>query len=150
MNQKVYKTMKKLILLSFLALSLAGCDTRQNVVVNTPSTGTQESKVNRKPIVQQMNANPTNVSRKEDIISFKVVAVDEDGDILKYVWSATKGTLSSTQGEIITWMPQKSDGSLETGVAIISVLVSDNKGGTDTSSVNVTIDSSGSAKVEGK
>ncbi|MBT9545591.1 MAG: hypothetical protein IV090_09400 [Candidatus Sericytochromatia bacterium] len=142
--------MKKLILLSFLALSLAGCDTRQNVVVNTPSTGTQESKVNRKPIVQQMNANPTNVSRKEDIISFKVVAVDEDGDILKYVWSATKGTLSSTQGEIITWMPQKSDGSLETGVAIISVLVSDNKGGTDTSSVNVTIDSSGSAKVEGK
>jgi len=142
--------MKKLLLLSLLALSLAGCDTRQNVVVNTPSTGTQESKVNRKPIVQQMNANPTNVSRKEDIISFKVVAVDEDGDILKYVWSATKGTLSSTQGEIITWMPQKSDGSLETGVAIISVLVSDNKGGTDTSSVNVTIDSSGSAKVEGK
>lgn len=142
--------MKKLLLLSLLALSLAGCDTRQNVVVNPPSTGTQESKVNRKPIVQQMNANPTNVSRKEDIISFKVVAVDEDGDILKYVWSATKGTLSSTQGEIITWMPQKSDGSLETGVAIISVLVSDNKGGTDTSSVNVTIDSSGSAKVEGK
>ncbi|MGE3725995.1 MAG: hypothetical protein AB7I41_10625 [Candidatus Sericytochromatia bacterium] len=142
--------MKKFILLSLLALSLAGCDTRQNVVVNTPSTGTPESKVNRKPIVQQMNANPTNVSRKDDIISFKVVAVDEDGDILKYVWSATKGTLSSTQGEIITWMPQKSDGSLETGVAIISVLVSDNKGGTDTSSVNVTIDSSGSAKVEGK
>jgi len=142
--------MKKLILLSLLALSLAGCDTRQNVVVNTPNTGTPESKVNRKPIVQQMNANPTNVSRKDDIISFKVVAVDEDGDILKYVWSATKGTLSSTQGEIITWMPQKSDGSLETGVAIISVLVSDNKGGTDTSSVNVTIDSSGSAKVEGK
>ncbi len=142
--------MKKLLLLSLLALSLAGCDTRQNVVVNTPSTGNQEAKVNRKPIVQQMNANPTNVSRKEDIISFKVVAVDEDGDILKYVWSATKGTLSSTQGEIITWMPQKSDGSLETGVAIISVLVSDNKGGTDTSSVNVTIDSSGSAKVEGK
>jgi hypothetical protein len=120
------------------------------VVINTPGTGNQEAKVNRKPIVQQMNANPTNVSRKEDIISFKVVAIDEDGDILKYVWSATKGTLSSTQGEIITWMPQKSDGSLETGVAIISVLVSDNKGGTDTSSVNVTIDSSGSAKVEGK
>ena len=142
--------MKKLLLLSLLALSLAGCDPRQNVVINTPSTGNQEAKVNRKPIVQQMNANPTNVSRKEDIISFKVVAVDEDGDILKYVWSATKGTLSSTQGEIITWMPQKSDGSLETGVAIISVLVSDNKGGTDTSSVNVTIDSSGSAKVEGK
>jgi hypothetical protein len=142
--------MKKLLLLGLLALSLAGCDPRQNVVINTPSAGNQEAKVNRKPIVQQMNANPTNVSRKEDIISFKVVAVDEDGDILKYVWSATKGTLSSTQGEIITWMPQKSDGSLETGVAIISVLVSDNKGGTDTSSVNVTIDSSGSAKVEGK
>ncbi len=142
--------MKKLLLLGLLALSLAGCDPRQNVVINTPSTGNQEAKVNRKPIVQQMNANPTNVSRKEDIISFKVVAVDEDGDILKYVWAATKGTLSSTQGEIITWMPQKSDGSLETGVAIISVLVSDNKGGTDTSSVNVTIDSSGSAKVEGK
>lgn len=119
----------------------------QTVIVNQPSAS---PKVNRKPIIQQMNANPTNVSKKDDIISFKVVAIDEDSDVLKYVWSATKGTLSATQGEIITWMPQKSDGSLETGVAIISVLVSDNKGGTDTSSVNVTIDSSGSAKVEGK
>jgi len=47
-------------------------------------------------------------------------------------------------------MPQKSDNTLESGTAVISVLVSDNKGGTDTSSVNITIDSSGSAKVEGK
>lgn len=129
---------------------LVGCDSKQqvgqSVVVNQPSAA-PTVKVNRKPIVNQINANPTNVSKKDDIISFKVVAIDEDNDILKYVWSATKGTLSATQGEIITWMPQKSDGTLETGVAVISVLVTDNKGGTDTSSVNVTIDSSGSAAV---
>jgi len=143
--------MKRILMLTVIfPVLLAGCDTRQNVVVNTPSAVQATPQANRKPIVQQINANPTNITKKDDIISFKVVAVDEDNDILKYVWSATKGTLSATQGEIVTWMPQKSDGSLETGVAVISVLVSDNKGGTDTSSVNITIDSTGAARIEGK
>ena len=123
-----------------------GQNSNQAVNINLgDKTGSNQ---NQKPIIHQFNSTPTQVVKKDDIITFKVVASDADNDVLKYIWSSTKGTLTSTQGEIVSWMPQKSDGSIETGTAVISVMVSDNKGGTDTSSVNIMIDQSGSAKVQ--
>ena len=106
------------------------------------------SAANIQPIIQQFTSNPTQITQKDEIITFNVIAIDADNDILKYVWSATKGTLSSTEGLSVSWTPQKSDGTLETGTAVISVTINDGKGGTDTASLNIIIDASGSAKVQ--
>lgn len=102
---------------------------------------------NRKPILQQISVNPTQTILKDDIITLKVLSFDADGDPLRLTWQATKGLLSSNQGEAVTWKPQKSDGSFESGIATITVIVDDNRGGIDSTSVNIQIDDKGAAKL---
>ncbi len=113
----------------------------------SPKTITSE---NTKPIIQQVLPNPLNIATANDVITLKALSYDKDNDTLRLIWTATKGSLSSNQGESITWKPQKSNGELETGLATITVLVDDNKGGIDSASVNIIIDRTGAASVEEK
>lgn len=98
---------------------------------------------NQKPIIHSISANPTNVAaNKDDKITFTVVATDPDGDNLSYSWSATKGTLSSTGGQVTSWSPLRGDGKLEPGTATISVIIHDGKDVTN-SAVNIQIEAEG-------
>lgn len=45
----------------------------------------------------------------------------------------------------MSWTPQKSDGSLEAGLATIQVVVTNGKGGSTQGSVNIKIEADGSA-----
>jgi hypothetical protein len=99
------------------------------------------------PIIQAIAPNPSTVARKGDAITFTVVAFAPDGSPLQYTWAATKGTLSATVGQIVSWTPQKSDGTLESGLATIQVILTNGKGGIAQSAVNVTIAGDGGASV---
>ncbi len=129
--------MKK-IFTSFLAISaltLSACDTLKDLTTAS----------NNKPVINSFDSSPKELNNKDEKITFTVVASDRDKkDILEYKWSATKGTLSSNTGEIISWSPLKSNGSCDfensEGIAVVSVLVSDGNGGTATGQTNVRIE----------
>lgn len=100
------------------------------------------------PVLQALTANPTATADKDAKITFTVVATSPTGAPLQYNWSATKGTLSSNTGQLITWSPTKSDGSLDTpGDAQISVIITNASGGSVVGTANVKILADGSTKV---
>jgi hypothetical protein len=61
-------------------------------------------------------------------------ASDADGDALTYTWSTTGGAISGT-GSTITWTAPATEGTYN-----ISVSVSDGKGGTDSDSCTITVE----------
>ncbi len=148
---------------SFLVLFLGACNA--NVVqpeiineINLPvqtatnanssqQSTSQNNTVNQKPIIQQIQANPTQISSPEDILTLQAMIHERDNDPLQMSWSATKGTLSSTQGVSTTWSPKDSLGNLVKGIATITLLVSDNRGQTATASVNINVNADGSANI---
>jgi hypothetical protein len=62
-------------------------------------------------------------------------ADDADEDTLSYAWSATGGAITGA-GSIVTWTAPATEGSY-----IISVTVSDSKGGSDSESCAITVES---------
>lgn len=104
---------------------------------------------NHSPMIQQILVNPSATAGPDDILTLRALANDADGDGLRLSWQTTKGLLSSDQGEVVTWKPKLSDGSIASGVATVSVLASDNSGGTATASVNITIAANDSAALPG-
>jgi hypothetical protein len=100
------------------------------------------------PIIQAMSAQPTQTSSKDDVVTFTVVATDPAGQPLQYTWSATKGTLSATTGQTVSWRPIKMDGSVESGLATVSLVVS-NGTQAKTGTVNIMIGANGAAQVSG-
>jgi len=61
-------------------------------------------------------------------------ASDPDGDTLSYAWSATGGAITGT-GSIVSWTAPATEGSY-----IVSVAISDGKGGTDSESCAITVE----------
>lgn len=123
------------------ALLLTGCQVNATAV--TTATASPVAIVN--PVIQAIAPNPSTVAHPGDAITFTVVAYAPDGAPLQYTWTATKGTLSATAGQVVSWTPQRSDGSLESGTATIQVILSNGKGGLAQSAVNVQIAADGSA-----
>ncbi len=96
-------------------------------------------------ILNSFDANPTNVAAKGDKITFTVNAFNSNKTAMEYSWTTTKGTLSGTRGQTVFWTPQKTDGSLETGLSTVQVLITDGDGATKQAAVNILINSDGSA-----
>lgn len=144
--------MLKTLIIIFLSLFIISCQQYQAVnqvvkvenKVDDSSSGSTGVKKNNKPIIQGLSTNPTNIS-PGSVMTFTVEVFDPNGDPVKYSWTATKGHLSATQGQLVHWTPKKDDGTLETGLSIITVQVNDNNGGVETSSINVLISADGSA-----
>lgn len=91
---------------------------------------------NRVPIIASFDYSPKSGMTRNDIITFSVVANDPEGKPLQYTWTATKGILSANSGNTVSWRPLKLDGSFESGLSNVSVIVSD---GVMTNSANVNI-----------
>lgn len=114
-------------------------------VAGTPYAGRAPVGVN--PVINAIAANPTSIADKDTPITFTVNTSDPTGP-LQYTWSATKGTLSATSGQSVFWRPVKSDGSLEAaGLATVTLLVTNSRGGTASSSLNLTIKDNGATDV---
>ncbi|MGE3725993.1 MAG: Ig-like domain-containing protein [Candidatus Sericytochromatia bacterium] len=102
-----------------------------------------EVQKNTPPIIQNLTANPTAKVAAEDKISFTVEATDAEKDALKYFWSSDSGQLSATEGYSVFWQPSKG----KSGVATISLTVSDGKSGECQAFVKLAVEASGAAQV---
>ncbi len=64
------------------------------------------------------------------------IASDPDGDVVRYSWSASEGSITGV-GNKVTWIAPNKGGSFN-----ITVIVSDGKGGETRGNVMVTVASS--------
>lgn len=127
-----------IILLALTLPMLTACDIK-TVIANGTGTPTDQ---NRLPTITSFTANPTNTTTPGQAITFATDVVDPDGDILKYSWTATGGTLSTNTGRSVIWTPPASAGTY-----IVQVSISDQKGGTAEGSQNILVKDDGTAKV---
>lgn len=122
-----------------LSLALAGC-----TVITTSGTpaspATQASAVS--PVITGLTASPTSISQPGQVISIQVAAYDPRGQNLRYTWTATGGTLSSTTGTLISWKSPTTAGSYT-----LSVLVANDAGGTAVGSINIVVSSDGTGTI---
>jgi hypothetical protein len=86
--------------------------------------------VNTPPEISSLDPSATSVAL-EGSCTISCAASDADGDTLTYDWTATGGTITG-QGSTITWMAPAAEGSY-----VITVSVSDDKGGTASDSCAV-------------
>lgn len=126
-----------LVLAGLGGLLLAGCfvsvtDGTGNQLV--PGTTTPSA---NNPIINALTANPTNVT-KGQAITVSIRAQDPKQQPLDYAWSATGGTLSTTTGQLVQWIPPT-----EPGTYTINVLVSNGTGGSTAGSLNLVVAADG-------
>lgn len=136
--------MKQTALLLAASLLLAGCTIATSTVV--PSGKDSSSDANqsamKNPVISGLTASPTSTSQPGQAISIQVSAYDPKGENLRYTWSATGGTLSSTTGTLITWKAPSAAGTY-----IVQVLVTNDSGGSATGTLNIQVNSNGNASV---
>jgi hypothetical protein len=89
---------------------------------------------NQSPIISSLIANPSGVISGGNTL-ITCVASDPDGDVVRYSWSATGGSITGV-GNQVTWLASGKSGSY-----VITVVVSDGKGGETTGNVTVTVGS---------
>ncbi len=105
--------------------------------------GTAQSKTsivvssNRSPAITGLSADPVNVMPGGST-NISCVANDPDGDIIRYSWSASDGTVSGT-GNKISWVSPSKSGDFG-----ITCLVSDGKGGEAKQTISIKVSPSGS------
>lgn len=123
------------------SLALTGCLFVNNGVASNPgTTTTKPGAIN--PVIKSLTANPTSLSQPGQSISIQVDAYDPKGESLRYTWSATGGTLSTTTGTLVNW---KSPNVPATYTVL--VLITNDSGGTAAGNLNIQVNSDGSSTV---
>jgi photosystem II stability/assembly factor-like uncharacterized protein len=133
-----------LVALGFALTATAGCPGKETPTT-PPSAGSIQAD-SRAPIINAFDYSPKSGVSKSDFITFTLVAKDPGGQDLQLNWTSTKGRLTTNTGSSVGWQPMKADGSLDTGVATITVIASNGKL-TTTGSVNIQIGADGQATV---
>ncbi len=87
---------------------------------------------NQPPQISSLVANPSNILYANSA-TITCIASDPDGDVVRYSWSASEGSISGV-GEKVTWVAPNKGGNFN-----ITVIVSDGKGGETTGNVMVTV-----------
>lgn len=90
------------------------------------------SKPNNNPTISALNSDITTVAPKA-AAKLSCVASDADNNPLTYKWSASNGTISGEGAEVEFVAPEVS------GVCTISVEIEDGKGGSDSKSIEITV-----------
>lgn len=96
---------------------------------------------NRPPVIEAIVANPDTVTVNGQS-KIEAVVTDPDGDILRYFWMASSGTLSSSTADTVTWTAPKL-----VGIYDISLTVRDAKENSSDTSVTVFVTSGGLQKL---
>lgn len=120
--QVLLKKLAVILTLGFLFFSMTGCDS------------TVERLINRKPIIESLEASRLRVYPNETI-RIKVRAKDPDQDQLSYAWSKTGGDwLTPTTADTVLWKsPLVADNYM------ITVTVSDDKGASEEESITLKV-----------
>ncbi|GEM_PF-204922 len=87
---------------------------------------------NQAPVIQSLEANPSGVIYGGSA-TITCIASDPDGDVVRYSWSVSDGTVTGT-GNKVTWVAPNRGGQYN-----VTVIVSDGKGGETRGNVVVTV-----------
>lgn len=118
---------------------LIGCESS----VTVPGGGGGGTAGNRPPVIGALTANPTSITVTEGRpITLQGVASDPEGDTIAYNWTTTGGTLNSTTGQLVYWVPPTTPGTY-----VVSLLVTDSRGASTSGSLNIVVNEQGQAVV---
>jgi len=87
---------------------------------------------NHPPVIESLTAEPSLV-RQGKTSTIECVASDPDSDELSYLWSAATGNISG-QGSAVTWTAHNTCGTY-----VITVTVSDSRGGEASEELDITV-----------
>ncbi len=87
---------------------------------------------NQAPVIERLEANPSGVIYGGSAV-ITCIASDPDGDVVRYSWSASDGTITGT-GNKVTWVAPNRGGNYN-----ITVIASDGKGGETKGNIMVTV-----------
>ena len=87
---------------------------------------------NQSPAISELVANPSGILYGGST-TLTCMATDPDGDVVRYSWSASEGSITGV-GNRVTWVAPNKGGNYN-----ITVVVSDGKGGESRSDVMVTV-----------
>jgi hypothetical protein len=90
---------------------------------------------NQSPIISSLSANPSGILYGGSAV-ITCIASDPDGDVVRYSWSASEGSITGV-GNKVTWIAPNKGGSFN-----VTVIVSDDKGGQTQGNVMVTVSAS--------
>ncbi len=136
------KSLIKISAILTFSTSLSGCAEGLTITPTYDGGILIKAKKRTPPRIKSMDYFPKSTVKKDDIITFTIVAENNNGELLQYNWKASKGTLLSNSGTTVSWKPERADGTLETGVSTITVTVSDSINTVD-ASANVFINTGG-------
>jgi hypothetical protein len=87
---------------------------------------------NQSPMISSLEASPSGILSGGST-TLTCIASDPDGDVVRYSWSASEGSITGV-GNKVTWVGPNKGGNYN-----ITVIVSDGKGGETTGNVMVTV-----------
>ena len=87
---------------------------------------------NQSPVIDNLSANPSGTLYGGSTL-LTCIASDPDGDVVRYSWTASEGSITGV-GNKVTWIAPSKSGSFN-----ITVIVSDGKGGETQGNVMVTV-----------
>jgi hypothetical protein len=87
---------------------------------------------NQSPIISSLSPSPSSILYGGSAV-LTCIASDPDGDVVRYSWSASEGSITGV-GNKVTWIAPNKGGNYN-----ITVIVSDGKGGETRGSVMVTV-----------
>jgi len=87
---------------------------------------------NQSPVISELVANPSGVLYGGST-TLTCIATDPDGDVVRYSWSASEGSITGVGNEV-TWIAPSKGGDYN-----ITVVISDGKGGETTGNVMVAV-----------
>jgi len=108
------------------------------VTVNDKKGGSAQSSLtmtigaNQSPVISSLVANPSSLLYGSST-TLTCIASDPDGDVVRFSWSSSEGTISGV-GDKVTWIAPKKGGNFN-----VTVIVSDGKGGETTGSVMIPV-----------
>lgn len=138
-----FNILSKGIVLLAATFALSSCT--EGIIISPTYDGGVVIKAKKKspPTILSFDYSPKTTVSRNDVITFTVRAESRyENEYLQYSWKTSKGTLLSNSGTTVSWKPERQDGVLESGIATITVTVSDGNFSSD-ASANVFISSDG-------
>lgn len=114
------------------ANSIAGVDTSETTETTLTDADTTGTPSNLSPILNLKSSNSMIGLNGE--VTLTADAIDPDGDQVQFSWTASDGVIIKNVSNMAVWKAPSTTGSYE-----ISCLANDNKGGTTSSKLNVSV-----------
>lgn len=107
----------------------------------SPTAVPNQPEPNQPPRIVRLEAQLRTTLQTDDTVDLLAEATDPDGDDLEFSWASVYDGLSATRGQQTVWFPKAQ--ALAGKSNLISLTVSDKKGGTSTGTLNVYVQADG-------